>query len=925
MDPGAHFSCCDLQVHTPRDRNWKGQCPISDADRKKYASEFVSACRAKGLNVVAITDHHDMGFLPYLRQAAEAETEPTGKPLKVEKLVVLAGVELTLAVPCQALLIFDPDLSDSALKASLHALGIEPASPSDPKTIETVKLRFRSLEEIYEALDALPSLKNHYALLPNVNDSGRDTILRADFSEHYKTMPCVGGYVDGQFEGHGRRLIVEGKDPAWGNKKIGVIQTSDSREAGFPKLGETPTWIKWSSPSAEGIRQACLSPASRLRYRPPLIPDTWISEMEVSDSKFFGKLSIKFNPQANMIIGGRGTGKSTILEYLRWALCDQPYVHSGEGEGELPDFERRRRTLVSGTLEPTHGQVSVLFLSHGVPHRIRREAGTNRVFLRVGEGPEQEAPEALIQSLAPIQGYSQKQLSHVSVRTQELERLLTTPIAQQLSALDAELKSLASSLRQAFEKCETKRLLQEQLQSVQVDLASKKEQADALTQQVKDLPEDQRTHITAHPEFSKGERIAAAYSSSFTAANFAIETSRKTVQKLLDELPSTDSTLPRTELEEIRKIAEARLSQAIKRMDLAMSEIGSAQDASSPLFDEASAKLAAHKQAYDAASSENKVVQERLSSLRLISEQVAGCEKDRTALGGRLAEIQNAETQLNETREKWLGVVGQKRALIAKQAQVLSGDSGDQLRVTIGSPQKGKELIAAIHNAVSGAALTRPEKIEFLVSEVLAHQVPVSAWLDLCEEMIGLARVGPRLDSGAALPLTPRFSRAQFAASELGRIARKLKPNIAFSLSLIYPESAPIFEYKMSTNNYIPFRDASPGQQATALINLLLNQSAGALVVDQPEDDLDNLTIMRVAEQLWGAKEKRQIIFSTHNPNLVVIGDAELVLHCAYAVPGKLEIRDRGAIDRESICQVIAEVMEGGAEAFGLRKKKYGF
>ena len=100
------------------------------------------------------------------------------------------------------------------------------------------------------------------------------------------------------------------------------------------------------------------------------------------------------------------------------------------------------------------------------------------------------------------------------------------------------------------------------------------------------------------------------------------------------------------------------------------------------------------------------------------------------------------------------------------------------------------------------------------------------------------------------------------------------------------------------------------------------------MVVDQPEDDLDNLTIMQVAERLWSAKEKRQIIFSTHNPNLVVIGDAELVLHCAYALPGqaaRLRIADQGAIDNPKVCEVVARVMEGGEQAFSLRRQKYGF
>lgn len=62
MDKGAHFFRCDFQVHTPRDIEWSGTKPVSDAHRKAYADNFIIACRKKGLNSIAITDHHDFGF-----------------------------------------------------------------------------------------------------------------------------------------------------------------------------------------------------------------------------------------------------------------------------------------------------------------------------------------------------------------------------------------------------------------------------------------------------------------------------------------------------------------------------------------------------------------------------------------------------------------------------------------------------------------------------------------------------------------------------------------------------------------------------------------------------------------------------------------------------------------------------------------------
>jgi chromosome segregation protein len=81
-------------------------------------------------------------------------------------------------------------------------------------------------------------------------------------------------------------------------------------------------------------------------------------------------------------------------------------------------------------------------------------------------------------------------------------------------------------------------------------------------------------------------------------------------------------------------------------------------------------------------------------------------------------------------------------------------------------------------------------------------------------------------------------------------------------------------------------------------------------------------------EHLWKAKTRRQIIFASHNANLVVNGDAELVVWCDYRKAGDQslgKIAGEGAIDVPDIREAIKRVMEGGEAAFKLRKEKYGF
>ena len=84
----------------------------------------------------------------------------------------------------------------------------------------------------------------------------------------------------------------------------------------------------------------------------------------------------------------------------------------------------------------------------------------------------------------------------------------------------------------------------------------------------------------------------------------------------------------------------------------------------------------------------------------------------------------------------------------------------------------------------------------------------------------------------------------------------------------------------------------------------------------------------RIAEKIWDSKRQRQLIFTSHNANIVVNGDSELVICCDYRVSGQQSsghMKLQGAIDIDRMREEITKVMEGGEEAFKLRKDKYGF
>lgn len=123
----------------------------------------------------------------------------------------------------------------------------------------------------------------------------------------------------------------------------------------------------------------------------------------------------------------------------------------------------------------------------------------------------------------------------------------------------------------------------------------------------------------------------------------------------------------------------------------------------------------------------------------------------------------------------------------------------------------------------------------------------------------------------------------------------------------------------------------SAGQKATAVLMLLLLEPDAPLVIDQPEDDLDNHFIAgHVVRTMRTAKKQRQFLFSSHNPNIPVLGDADQIIGLTPVVEEgfdrtKIEPELCGSIDKADVQDLIKELLEGGKQAFTTRRTKYGF
>ena len=124
-----------------------------------------------------------------------------------------------------------------------------------------------------------------------------------------------------------------------------------------------------------------------------------------------------------------------------------------------------------------------------------------------------------------------------------------------------------------------------------------------------------------------------------------------------------------------------------------------------------------------------------------------------------------------------------------------------------------------------------------------------------------------------------------------------------------------------------PIGSLSKGQRATALLLLLLGASNSPLIIDQPEDDLDNRFVFDgVVSKLREIKGKRQVLVSTHNANIPVLGDAEqIVVLEGDGQRGRIAPDGLGSLDNEHIRSFAEDILEGGSTAFRARHHLYGF
>ena len=274
-------------------------------------------------------------------------------------------------------------------------------------------------------------------------------------------------------------------------------------------------------------------------------------------------------------------------------------------------------------------------------------------------------------------------------------------------------------------------------------------------------------------------------------------------------------------------------------------------------------------------------------------------------------ELTTYETQRRNSLSEWEDIKATEFRKIEKAAKTVSKKLKHKVRVEVKMAGNREPLESLLREEVAGnlnAALERLRE---------RSQISLPDFANCCREGRDSLMQNYHLPTGAADRIAQANLNFFMRIEELD-----LTPTTKIELNVAADGDSPVWR---------SLEELSTGQKATAVLLLLLLESDAPLVVDQPEDDLDNRFITDgVVPIMRQEKRRRQFVFSTHNANIPVLGDAELIVGLTAhgdVNQGQAKIAQEhlGSIDMRSVRELVEEILEGGKSAFEMRRLKYGF
>ena len=934
---GMRWLKCDLQMQTPADsRHWAGDRLEAGQDAAA-AKAFAEACYQQRLDVVGITDHNFLSknFIPHL-QAAFDEIEREFS----HKITLFPGFEFEAAGVgrgVHVLCLFEPGSDLSRLDSILTECGVSyprvNAAGQLEKSDKNLKEILRITQDKYGGIVIMPHATSNDGIFDN--DSIAEWLQQDQFTNPDLLALEVPKPVHLMSAGY-QRLLRSGDDcqPGWKRiRPIATIMSSDNKKLVDLDEHQKPTpnsigyrysWLKMSEPSIESLRQAFLDDESRIILPEDVTTDTHpaqrvrqatIKSISIKNVAFLADQQVHFSPNMNCVIGGRGSGKSTLLEYLRIIL-------GKDKSKDLDDGTKERIKRVRDTLNVPGAEVEVCWVSaDGVEDRIVWLNGRPTV-----QGRDLADPETFFNSL-PIRFYSQQQLNRLtesktddgSVRqAQRLLELVDGFTKNELDELADRERKLKLQIQDAFSHLRKAKTLERDYKRLQQE----HQELDRQWKARSEIQEDARRHQLLKAEARYLEGLAGTPGKQFTdvaslaetiaASHLAFQVTDSThatwFRQFDDKVKAAKDSLARAIRDAVEQFEAA--VEDLKTSDPAWNVIREELDQADARFSEA---CAAKGLTTDDVGHLQEINQSRAKKQREIDETGVEIQRLKEAAGGTGLLMQ----QLHQIwREQF-----QKRVEAAERANelaVLKEGAQRFIEVSAKYQQDHKNFRELWQNFAPSDGRTRLGRNwescgETLYTLFTGQEDAESPW-QVLEERLSVEQGSAGSDFGANSQ-----ELFQHIQDNLERWERLRCSRVQDTVDM------KLFRADGSTAGSIAEGSLSDGQRNTAALALLLAQEGGPLVIDQPEDELDsNFVFRELIPMLRKVKSKRQLIIATHNANLPVNGDAELV-YAFEARDGKGEARACGGLDQASVTTAVLDIMEGTEEAFRRRREKYHF
>jgi len=860
---GSTWLRADFHLHTRADKEftYKGE-------DNSYVTEYVTGLKAADIQIGVIANHNKFD---------KEEFKALRKKARKEEICLLPGVELSTndgANGIHTIIVFN----DSWLENGNDYISplITTMFPGKAET-EYQNENGRSDKSILQVVDELEKVSRDYFLIfAHVEQGGGlweemkggklgdfknlryETVRKRSIAfqkvrtrdERDKVKTLLGGWYPAEIEGSDCKSVAE----------IGKGEKS------FLKLGAF---------SYDAVKFALLDKESRVCKEPKKHSHSQIRSIRFEGGTLSGRV-LHFSPELNTMIGIRGSGKSSILEAIRYVL-EIPF---GDKAGDT----KYKQELVGFTMG-SGGKVEIDAVDrYGQSYVIRRvwKENYSEVFIDGKLQPGVSIRETVIHK--PIY-FGQKDLSSTGEGFEKdlVEKLLGSKLDDVRREIDAQKARVVAAVDRLQKIASVSEQIVEQ-QAIQQDTEHRlkfyaehgiEEKLQKRLDFDSDIRAMQKGIGLAENFISDMENLLASHEDDIR--NFVGHTSKH--NQTLFESFYADYAPFIAVLDQI-KADLASLMKSKEELLQRQAELASIRKGLVEEFAEIERKLAEELKSsgtQNISSDEFLNLQKKLGTAKQLIAELKKQSVQKSALQTSLLE------ELQKLNDLW-----HKEFTLIKQELDKVGTSSTSLSIASGYKEDRQAFLSFMKEMFKGSGI---------------RETTYQGIVDHYQDFTGIYR-------------------------DLENAKRYFGSNPQILGDLFMQHLKPLLTYQTPNKFTIKYRGKelqhhSLGQRASALILFVLSQRENdVIIIDQPEDDLDNQTIYEdVIKLIRQMKSDVQFVFATHNPNIPVLGDAEQVHACSF-MDDKVSVQS-GSVDDAYTQKTIVNIMEGGQEAFNRRKEIY--